>query len=177
MSNLAESRNDIELEDVQFKAGVSASLMTKVGQTANFINRRHFERHQWNLNGTYSALVQNGIDGIFICPFDMEITAVGMSNYLAGTAGTTEIDIKWLSGTGVLVGTIFSTTPKISYTAGDNAYVFKNFADGFQETGTGLTLPVLSKSTFDQGDALRLDVIAAQTAATTLGAYIYFRPI
>ena len=100
MSNLTESRNDIELEDVQFKTGISEALAIKMGQTSNFINRRHFERHQWNLNGTYSALAYNGIDGIFICPFDMEITAVGMSNYLAGLSGTTECDIKWLSGTG-----------------------------------------------------------------------------
>jgi len=176
MTVITSAKADIQQEEVAFNAGLSSATFTKLGAAINFINNKHYEKHSWILNGTYSNVASNGIDGIFICPFNMEITAIGMSNITTGISGTTEADIKWLSGTGTVVGSIFSVTPKIASTASNNAYLFKNLITAVTVTGTGLTIPTFSKTTFLEGQALRFDILQAQVRAENLGLYIFFRP-
>lgn len=176
MTNLVEQRADIQLEETQFEAGVSEGTWTKLGKSVNFINRRHFERHSWNLNGSYFVALGSGKDGLFVLPFDMEITGLSMSNVVNGSSGTTTIDIHWFDAPASDQGTIFSVKPSISSSAGNNAFLARNLVDGNTQTGTGLTLPTFSKTQFNQFDALRLDLDTAMNDAQDLNVTIFFRP-
>lgn len=179
MSNLAEARKDIELEDVAFRSSISEAVGNKIGASLNFINRRQLDKHNFNLNGPYAmGAGSTGADGIFVFPFDAELVAYALYNETSGISGTTEIDIKELSPGGAVVGSIFSTTPKIATTAASGAFSAYRFVDSTTLAApTGHTLAVATTTTFTEGSALRLDLVSAMSGARTLDFTIYFRPI
>ncbi len=138
------------------------------------------------INGSYSGFAPEvGIDGLYIIPFDLDLIGVVMWNLVAGSGGTTTLDLHRFTAPNVDAGTIFDegssgVRPKIASTAAANSYV------GFIGTtsiggGTGMTAPVLTSAatslSLDQGDALRIDMDAAMTGSPeNCGLVIYFQP-
>lgn len=178
MTNLTEAREDIELEDVAYKAAVSEAVATKYGQSINFINRRQLDHHAFLLNGDYaSASGSTGTDGIFVFLFDVEL--VGFYYYCnqVGTTGTTTLDIHKLSGGGTDDGSIFSTLPSVDTTASNDSYtLYDQLNSTTVSNPTGHTLAVLSTVNFDAGDALRMDVDATMGGANGFQLGVLYRP-
>lgn len=85
------------------------------------------------------------------CNFNLTVTGVRILIDTAGSAGSTEIDIKF-SRSGGAYTSIFSTKPSLSYTAGNdstssNAVLNPTYVD------------------LQTGDIIRLDITSAQTAS------------
>ena len=165
----------IQVEETDYKSAASEAFVKKLGKSVNFINTNQYDTKDFFLNGRYNiaTMPQTAVDGLYIFPYDVEIFNAYAFNIVAGSSGTTELDIKRLTASGGTGTSIFSTTPKIAYTAGDNAYV------GVGETGTGLTAPILSSSPFNisAGDAIYCDIIQAQGGnPENCGILVYFRP-
>jgi len=149
-----------------------------MGESINFINRRQYDTHVFNLNGPY-ALGTNikGIDGIFPILFDMEIVGLSIYNRIAGVSGNSEIELEWLSGSGVVEGTIFSTNPSLNFSSGNDSYLIYNAIDNVNvELPSGAVAPVFSKLQFDAGDALRFELLNSQQSGEDLSISIHFRP-
>lgn len=174
MTAIAEVKKDIQVEEVSFEAAVGEATFNKIGGSINFINNRQYDTKKFFLNGPYSIGAGDlGVDGLYIFPYNVEIFDVGIFNLVSGSSGTTELDIKRATSSGGAFTSIFSTTPKIASTSGNNAFALSG-----DTPPTGFTLPVLTSSPFnvDAGDALRLDLISAMTAAENCGLTLYFRP-
>ena len=174
MTALAPARTVIQEEETKYRAAVSEATMTRMGQMSNFIGERMHSEKQFFLNGRYNVVATPnlGVDGLAVFEFNAEIIGVWMYNMNKGSSGTTELDIKWTNQSGGAFASIFSTTPKITANAPDYSYV------GLGQSGTGLTAAVLSKTTFNAGDALRLDLLSAQSGANvaSCGLIIHYRP-
>lgn len=179
MAEISEFKENIQQEEVQYKASVSEATNTKIGGAINFINGRQYDTHSFNLNGAYIlGTGSTGLDGKFIVLRNMELVAISFSNKQAGASGTTTVDIHWFNGSGSDQGTIFSTRPAIDSTAPADAYGIKGLASGYSDSGgTGITLPVLSKTTFNAGDALDFQLDTSMQGARDFNLNIHFRPI
>jgi hypothetical protein len=181
MANLPESRKDIALEDVAFRSSVSEAVGNKIGSSINFINRRQTDKHDFHLNGAYSLGVgSTGNDGIFVFPFNAEVVAY---SYWVGTIGLgtpTEISIKKLAPGGAVLGELFSVNPTIGPAAASGSFSAFRFLDSFTlALPTGHTLAEVADSSdllFDEGQAVRLDLISAMSGSQTLQFTIHFRP-
>ena len=91
--------------------------------------------------------------------FDINITGVRILIDEAGSAGSTEIDLKYSRAAAAYVS-IFSTKPTISYTAGSDALSTSGTLDGTQgqlEAGDVLRLDITSKQTDGVGFLVRID--------------------
>jgi len=119
--------------------------------------------HGFYLNGEYTmgAVPSLGVDGFTVFPFAAKIVNVFMFAEVAGTAGTTELDVLVKPfGSGAFTS-IFTTTPKIAYNAAANTWI------GVGDTVTNATAPVLSSSPFNVAakTAMRCDLLAKQTGS------------
>lgn len=173
MTDLTEERINIQEEETDYQSAGSEALFQRMGKSVNFINIRQHQVKEFMANGRYSAKV--GYEGLMVFPIDCEIVGVAMAVNEAGSLGTTEIDVHWFSAPGVDEGTIFTTTPKITSAAGDYAYVGE-YDGSTIGGGTGMTAPELAKTEFDAGDAIRVDIVTAQTSSYTCSLTVYFRP-
>jgi len=178
MSNLPEARKDVELEDVKFQSSVSEAVGNKIGASLNFINRRQYDDHSFHLNGPYHfGEGSTGSDGIFTFMFDAEVVGFSYYNGKTGTSGFTEIDIHWLSGGATDNGTIFSIKPRIDTTASNDTYAsYRELDSATLSLPTGFTLATLSKTQFDAGDAIRLDLDSAMIGANNFQFTFFYRP-
>jgi len=173
MADLSDERKLIQIEETRFRFAVSESWAQKIGKAINFILNREHKSRRWDLNGLYATMTLpfNRLDGFEDIKKDIEIIGVFMSVQIAGSGGTTEFDIKKASSPGGPWTSIFSTTPKIASSAGDDAWV------RIGESGTGLTAPVLADANLDEGDVLRCDLIQAQSGTPNgCGIEIHYRP-
>ena len=177
MADITPARANIQQEAVTFRAAVSESILQTVGASINFINNRQFDSKPYFINGPYAATGVNetAVDGLYIVPpgINSVIFAVAMYNITAGSGGTTTLDVKVATASGGSFTTIFATPPAIASTAGNNAWV----ATG--GSGTGLTAPVLTGTTYDlnAGYALRVDFTGKQTGRPeNCGLILYTRP-
>lgn len=183
MTLIPGSRQLIHVEGTQFRGAVSEELIQRIAKLANFISLYQHSEKQFFLNGYYNALTVPylGIDGLTVMEFNAEIINAWAFNLEAGAGGTTELDIKRATTPGGAFTSIFSTTPKFTNAAGDNAWI------GVGETLAGATAPVMSPLNSDgylevnAGDALRFDLISAQTGATSAGPrscgiLLHYRP-
>lgn len=179
MADLSSERLNIQAEEVVYKNSVSESMLTRVGKAINFVNTKQYDSKAWFLNGGYdfASLPQTGVDGAYICWTDMEIVGVAMYNLVAGSAGTLELDIKKHTSSGGAGSTIFSTTPKLVYSSGNNSFLFYDFLNATAvESPAGCTQPVLVSTSLSQGDMLTCDFIQKQTAGESAGLIILMRP-
>lgn len=179
MADLSPQRLNIQAEEVVYKNSVSESLLTRVGKSVNFINYRQYDSKHWFLNGPYGSVAgsQTGVDGAYICFSDMEITGIAMYNLIAGSAGTLELNIKKHASSGASGTTIFSTTPKLVFSSGNNSFLFYDFLNSTAvEAPAGCTQPVLTSINLDKGDMLTCDISQKQTAGETAGLIIMMRP-
>lgn len=167
----------IYAEGAQFRSAVSEELIQRQGAVSNFISLYQYNDKQFFANGRYgimSSYPQLGVDGLVFMNFNAEIINAWVWNLVAGTGGTTELDIKRATTPGGAFTSIFSTTPKITSSAAANVW-----ADwqGTVVAPTGVTAPVVTTVNLNAGDALRLDIITAMTGTPeNTGILINFRP-
>lgn len=175
---VGEARADIYLLEVMRKASISEATAQKIAGAINFINNRQYDTHQFNFNGLYKLGVGVvGADGYLPVLFDMEITGISMVNRLSGTSSYTEIDLQWFSGSNSNEGSIFSTLPRISNEASDNCYlIWDEINDVGVSNPAGTTLPVLTKTEFNAGDAIFCKINSAMPDAEDCALYVHFRP-
>jgi len=137
------------LGSVQYSTG---SAWVTVGASTGSIS--------FKANGKYVA--GSSIDIFSPLPFAVNITSVWICNGTAGTAGTTEFDLKRATTSGGAFTSIFSTTGKITSAAASNVWTDSGVVVSAQ---TGVTKPVLSTISITAGSALRLDLITTMTGA------------
>lgn len=120
------------------------------------------------------APAQNAVDGFWVAPYNCQITNVFIYQEVAGSGGTTNLDLKvkpFLSGA---FTSIFLTTPKVVPASGANAW------GGVGDSVTGVTAPVLSSLPFAVAakSAIRMDLLGSQTGnAAGCGLIIVYEPI
>lgn len=174
MGVLGQIKKFIYEEDVKYKAGVSQAVGFKIGQMLNFLGVRLHSEKQFFLNGKYGLIAgsQLGADGLAVFEFDCEIFNVWVFNLVAGTSGTTELDLKIATSPGGSFTSIFTTTPKITSAAAANSWI------GVGGSVTGCTAPVLTgaAATITAGTAIRLDKIQAMSDAQNCGVLVHYRP-
>lgn len=163
--------------EVKNAASVSEATWRKIGGMINFLGHRAHQEKNFQVNGAYGSLVGqypiNAIDGQAFFEFDAEIFNVWTYNVVAGTSGTTELDLKIKPKLSGAFTSIFSTTPKILPAAPANTF----FEIG--DSLTGVVAPVLNGGTpynVNKGDSIRLDLIQAMPDAEHCGVVIHFRP-
>lgn len=171
-------RNEVLEGDVSTNRPVSEGILKKFGGQSNFINDYQTDIKEFKLNGNYQAATGlTFFDGIAAFFFNSEIVGINFYNGQSGSSGTTEFDIRWVNTSGVDQGSIFSTTPKIDSTSADETVAFQNFTTGTTVQPTGVTLGVLSKDSFFEGESVYLDLKSAMTGAQNCGITIYYKPI
>lgn len=175
--DLSPERKNLQVEESRTKFAVSESFAQKLGASVNFINNFQYDTKDFFANGTYNitGVNETAFDGLYVFPFDVTIFFVAMFSSVAGSGGTTRLDIKRTTASGTTFATIFTTPPAIASTADhtDEAYIYTG------GTGTGMTAPVLIGGTYDinAGDAIRADFLSKQTgSAQNTGILVYFRP-
>lgn len=174
MTDISPERKLIQVEETKPQAAVTESVMSRVGAAANFINLRHFYIKEFCVNGKYNIIPTNlSLDGFLTYPFNFEIVDIVLKlGGATGTSGLSEIDLKWKPETSGTFQSIFSTTPQ--WTAAANA-------DSSVRIGvsrTGFTTPVLSKTTFNAYDLIKLDQL--QALVGNVNSYfitLFIRPI
>lgn len=119
-------------------------------------------QYSWKLNGKYPALTYpaTAIDTVFVAPYDLTITSLWIYNGTAGSAGTTEFDIK-LSNPGGPFFTILLTTGKITSVAIAPIWTDSN---SIILPSTGVTKPVLGTIAILAGQVIRFDLLQAMTS-------------
>ena len=179
MAAVNDSRNIIQIEDVQFRSSVSEAVGTKLAGTLNFISNRQNDKHSWHLNGPYRLGVgSTGTDGVFPCLFNMAITGFSYYSGESGTSGTTTVDVHLLDGDGVDSGSIFITKPSVDSTSLDNSTTVYDVLNSTAVTSpVGHTLAVLNQTVFNAGDVLRLDLDGGMVGGSDFQFIIFFRPI
>lgn len=175
MTDLPPVRKNLTVQETDFRYATAESFAKKTGKSINFVNEKQFSEKSFYGNGTYPATGVNetAFDGLFVFPFDCEIFFVNMFNVIAGSGGTTTLDILRAPVGSSTFTTIFSTKPAIASTAGNFARIFTG------GSGTGLTAPVLSANPFliTLGDCVRIDFTGKQTGnAQNCGLNLIFRP-
>ena len=171
-------RGIFRLGDIAYRRANSESIMSKFAAQSNFVNKYQTDIKEYKLNGLYS--VATGItffDGVTHFFYNSEIVGVSFYNGQSGSSGTTTFDIKWKNSSGITQGSIFSTTPKISSSSSDETVAFRNLETGNDFTATGVTLPVLSKTEFLEGESIFMELSGAMSGAANCGITIFYRPI
>ena len=183
MAELPGARQNLFSEETDFNSSWSERLAQKFGNSINFINNFQYTEKTWNLNANaavFSGLV--GIDGIYICPFNMQIIGLNIYGNQWGSSGSTIIDYHRLTGGDTDAGTLWTTAPEIQATAVDNSYSSYLFNDdGTVDVSnslitTGFNTPELSTTELDQHDAIRFDPDSIAGGATSLTFQIIVRP-
>jgi hypothetical protein len=127
------------------------------------------------LNGLYGgSAAYNNVDGLWVAPVACQITNVFIYQDVAGSGGTTNLDLKikpFLSGA---FTSIFLTTPKVTNLGGANQWC------GVGDTNTGFTAPILTSLPFAVAakSAIRMDLLGSQAgSAAGVGLIIVYEEI
>lgn len=177
MSDVPAVRQNIVTQEVSFRAAVSEGTFQKLSGSVNFLNNFQYDTKPFFINGLYNitGVNESAVDGLYIIPpgINIQVIAVAMFNVLAGSGGTTTLDVLKATASGGAFTSIFTTPPAIASTAGSYAYV----ATG--GSGTGLTAPVLSSTPYNMsaGNAFRIDFLGKQTGSPqNCGLILYYQP-
>lgn len=137
----------------------SSGNITDTISTAPVVN--NYITNHWQLNGPYANLTYplNEVDGFCFFNFNATIIAVWIYNVTPGSGGITQFDLK-VASPGGSFSSILSTLGSIDSTAAANTWTDSNSVVGPQ---TGVVKPVLMSANVSAGQALRWDLIQAQT--------------
>jgi hypothetical protein len=111
MADVIPVRTTIQQEATDYKSPVSEDFATRLAQLLNFHAYYQYSEKQFFANGKYGILStypQTAVDGLIFMPFNAEIIKVVVFNMVAGTSGTTELDIKRATTSGGAFTSIFS---------------------------------------------------------------------
>ena len=178
MAELTPSREVLFEEDVAYKRALSEALLSRFGATNNFIAKFQTDIKEFKLNGSYS--VATGItffDGVASFFYNSEIVGINFYNGVSGVSGTTSFDLRYIDAAGVDQGTIMSTQASINSTSSNNSVGFENYETTTQIAPTGVTLPVLNKTQFLEGESVYLVLTSSMVSAQNCGLTIFYRPI
>lgn len=170
---IADAKGVLYEEEVGYKRSVSESTFLKMGGAINFMNNRLHQTIKFQLNGVYNQIGTPlyYIDGMVIFPYDVEIFNAYMYNMIAGSSGTTELDLRLVTAPRNATTSIFSTTPKITSAAGNVAYV------GVGDTVSGCTAPIITTANINEGQGLVFHLLQAQSGSPrSCGIILNFRP-
>ena len=178
MADISPARIIIQQEEAKYRAAVSEALMSRVGAVTNFISMRQYDSRGFFLNGPYSIVgTQTGVDGTWVVLYDVTLIGCAMFNLVAGSSGTTTLDVRRWTATNTGGSSIFSQKPSLASSTGNYAYVARNFDSGTNiEYPAGATLPLLSVSDLDAGDMLTLNKDATQVGGQNCGLILFYRP-
>lgn len=127
MADVNPVRSNIALPGTQFLAAVSEFIAQSMSGSVNFQNYFAHEQKAFFLNGGYNvgqSTPQVGVDGFAVFEFQAQIIDVWLFNLIAGTSGSTSIDVQIATGNPIgSFASIFTTLPAISYLAGNNVWV------------------------------------------------------
>lgn len=175
MSTIIPEQKEIYyLEDTQFKASVSESLLTKVGGNHNFLASRLTTVYSMGASGNYSLAASyplNDVGAQEVIYGNQRIKNITFIHEVSGSSGTSQFDIKvFRSGSWQ---SIFTTLPAVTTTAAAGV-VF----DLVMAAPTGITKPVVGAGFFAlaDGEKLRFDILSTMTGATkpdTINIKIY----
>lgn len=182
-------RKLIFIPGARFRSAVSEELIQRLAALNNFNALYQVDTREYFLNGSYNivATPQTAVDGLYIFEQDYEIVNVSYFHNVAGSGGTTELDVKISTGVGNPFNSIFTTTPKFT-----SAAVANTFALAYDRTTpvtgevwtpsapvTGVTHGVLTATPIavTKGSAMRVDVLQAMTGdPRNTGITIFVRP-
>lgn len=173
MTAVSPLKVDLQVEELKTGAAASEYTMQKVGSSVNFWNTFYEGSKHWKVNGFLGSLSlpYTELDGPFFCWSDMEIWAIGFSISVAGTSGDLEFDIIRYPADGSPSSTIFSTRPKINYTAGSGAWYVEDLNQSLvHHTQAGITAPILSTINLTAGDKLVCNLVGKQSGNDTKNA-------
>ena len=179
MAEVAPDRSNLLVEETQFRGAVSEALLQKTAASINFINGFQHNFHTFHLNGPYLKFTAPfpGVDGIFPCLFNMEVVGVSYYNGVSGSSGNTIVDIHRISSSGADNGTIFSTRPQISDSAASESFTVIDLVTPQSFVPAGHTAAVFNQTTFNAGDALRLDLDSAMSGGQNFQLGLFYRPL
>ena len=121
---------------------------TRLATTESAINA--YLPIDFGLNGNYAILgTMDNYAGLYRVTFNLTVTAVRLITRIAGSGGSTEIDILFKRGAGSWTS-ILDTRPTVAFGAGNDAI------------STNAVLNVTNKF-LQAGDLLRADLTASQT--------------
>ena len=183
MSEITAARYNIQVEEVQYSSAVSESTFNKIGGSINHINTYQNNFLEFGFlkaispNGTPTYNQGQSVPAVMsgIEPFidSCEIYKVALIHGTSGSSGTSELDIEWAAHGSGTWATIFSTTPKATSSTASNTSWVTGLA-----APTGITTPVLSKTTFAVGDRLRCKVVTLQVGSPNeFMLRIFYRPL
>jgi hypothetical protein len=133
------------------------------------------QSHQFEANGNYSGasvFPQTAVDGYMFFNFNATIVAIWIYNITAGSAGTTEFDLK-LASPGGSFTSILSTTGKITSAATSGIWTDSNAVITAQ---TGVIKPTVITTSIAAGQALKFDILQTMTNARDCGVIVFFNP-
>ena len=175
MADLPYERKNIQIEETQFRASVSESFSQKIGSAINFINDRQYDTKTFQINGRLQFLTNFpilGIDGMIFVPFNIEVFEVMVYQNIAGTSGTTDLDVKYATTPGGSFASIFTQSPKIASVEGNYSWITTTVYSGSSVN------PILAPIVIPAGSALRLDCIAVQSGDPRgAGIVLLHRPV
>lgn len=175
---IAPVRYELQQEDVAFRRGLSEALLSKIGAQNQFINYFQTDIKEFKLNGNYSpATGLIYFDGLANFFYNSEIVGIAFWNGKQGTSGTTSFDLRWRDQANVDQGSLLTTLATIDSTASEGARGFANYVSTYTNAPTGVTLPVLNKTTFLQGESVYLVLTTAMSGAQNCGLTLFYRPI
>lgn len=191
MSDVSPLLQNIQSLSVQFNSGVSEFLLQSLSGSQNFLNYFTYSEKRFTLFGPYSIVAdpQTAVDGLQVFEFDCQIIDVWMFNMTAGASGTTELDVKMATTSGGTFNSIFTTTPKIAFNAGNNCWVGspnpsligpQYSPSPSYSAPAHTTQPVLNASitnVIPRWSAIRLDKISSQVGGQDCGLVIQYRNI
>jgi hypothetical protein len=173
MAIVTPSRELIVESEVDFRSPVSEAVEFKKASTSNFVSLYQNKGMEFKFVGPFGVLTLPE-DGTRSEIFDFEVVGISGTLLDRGTAGTTEVEIKYYRG-GVDQGTILSTTLKITSGAGVAQFHTETVDSTTSNTNVS-QLPVLSVTDFNAGDAIYGKLVTAGASAEQLSITVHYRP-
>lgn len=177
MSDVTPERINIQQPEVAYRAAVSEATFSRVGAGINFINYFQHDRKEFFINGPYQT--NTAIDGAHLFLYDAEIIGAAMFNIIAGSGGTTTMDIRRYTASGVGGSSIFTTLPSIDASAGNVSFVAVSLSPSLVilENPAGTVVPVFSVTNVNAGDLIVTDITTVQTGGPqNCGLILFHRP-
>lgn len=181
MTMVDPERKILQKEAFRFRGSVSEALLYTLAAMCNFLSLKHIETKKFQVNGNYgpaviTALPYLAIDGAEPFKFNCEIVDIWIFNRVGGSAGVTELDLKWKAKGTSVWQSIFSgvggVTPKVNSAAASYE------GCGIGDVVNGFVAPIPVKTQFNAGDIIRLDLISAMSGAPSgVEVVIFYRPI
>jgi len=126
MADIVPVLNNPQVESVEFNAAVSENMLQTIAGAQTFLNYFSYFQKRFDINGLYSlapSFPQYGVDGISVFEFNAQIIDVWLFNQIAGSSGSTTVDIQVMASPGGSWTSIFTTQPSISWQAGNDVWV------------------------------------------------------